>query len=39
MGKKKEKRPVGRPPKKPHIDAPPQQVIDFVVRTRKPAAQ
>ena len=37
MSKKEPKKPVGRPPVKPHIDAPPQQVIDFVLRTRKPA--
>ena len=38
MAKKKdEKRPVGRPPApEPHVDAPTQSVVDFVLRTRKP---
>lgn len=37
MAKKELKRPVGRPPKAaPRIKATPKQVVNFVLRTRKP---
>ena len=34
--KKQDKKPVGHPPvPEPHVDAPTESVVDFVLRTRK----